>query len=150
MLFLNDRTQDITAHRPGDDAKGAAPSIRIIGKRRGCFNKARRKRQLRANGDKPFDALFPVDAHLGWSPFTWPVNLCGLAAATVPCGRDSSGLPIGLQMIAPWMRESSIIALDPRPHLFEGPGRTSSRNSLAVIAIWPSAPRLPLPPDPFR
>ncbi|TJV12872.1 MAG: amidase, partial [Mesorhizobium sp.] len=28
----------------------------------------------------------PVDAHLGWSPFTWPVNLCGLPAATVPCG----------------------------------------------------------------
>ncbi|TIS94877.1 amidase, partial [Mesorhizobium sp.] len=53
----------------------------------------------------------PVDAHLGWSPFTWPVNLCGLPAATVPCGRDSSGMPIGLQMIAPWMRESSIIAL---------------------------------------
>jgi Asp-tRNA(Asn)/Glu-tRNA(Gln) amidotransferase A subunit family amidase len=53
----------------------------------------------------------PVDAHLGWSPFTWPVNLCGLPAATVACGRDSSGMPIGLQMIAPWMRESSIIAL---------------------------------------
>ncbi|RWO47472.1 MAG: amidase [Mesorhizobium sp.] len=53
----------------------------------------------------------PVDAHLGWSPFTWPVNLCGLPAATVPCGRDSSGLPIGVQMIAPWMRETSIIAL---------------------------------------
>ncbi|MEP6565713.1 MAG: amidase family protein [Mesorhizobium sp.] len=53
----------------------------------------------------------PVDAHLGWSPFTWPVNLCGLPAATVPCGYDSSGMPIGLQMIAPWMRESSIIAL---------------------------------------
>jgi aspartyl-tRNA(Asn)/glutamyl-tRNA(Gln) amidotransferase subunit A len=53
----------------------------------------------------------PVDTHLGWSPFTWPVNLCGLPAATVPCGRDSSGLPIGLQMIAPWMRENSIIAL---------------------------------------
>jgi aspartyl-tRNA(Asn)/glutamyl-tRNA(Gln) amidotransferase subunit A len=46
-----------------------------------------------------------IDKHLGWSPFTWPVNLAGLPAASVPCGMDPDGLPIGLQMIAPWGRD---------------------------------------------
>ncbi len=50
----------------------------------------------------------PVDAHLGWSPFSWPVNLAGLPAATIPCGFDRDGLPIGLQIIAPWLDEARI------------------------------------------
>ena len=52
-----------------------------------------------------------VDEHFGWSPFTWPINLCGLPAATVPCGRDAAGLPIGLQIVAPWTQEASILRL---------------------------------------
>lgn len=50
-----------------------------------------------------------VDDHLGWSPFTWPINLVGLPAATVPCGFTPDGLPVGLQVIAPWGREDSIL-----------------------------------------
>jgi len=53
----------------------------------------------------------PVDAHLGWSPFTWPINLSGLPAATVPIGFDGDGLPIGLQIVAPWLREDRILQL---------------------------------------
>ncbi|WP_197279801.1 amidase [Rhodopseudomonas sp. AAP120] len=49
-----------------------------------------------------------VDPHLGWSPFTWPINLAGLPAATVPCGFDRDGLPIGLQIVAPWLDEPTI------------------------------------------
>jgi aspartyl-tRNA(Asn)/glutamyl-tRNA(Gln) amidotransferase subunit A len=49
-----------------------------------------------------------VDPHLGWSPFSWPINLAGLPAATVPCGFDEDGLPIGLQLIAPWLEEARI------------------------------------------
>jgi len=52
-----------------------------------------------------------VDGHLGWSPFTWPMNLSGLPAATVPCGFDRDGLPIGMQIVAPWFREDRILAL---------------------------------------
>ena len=48
-----------------------------------------------------------VDSHLGWSPFTWPINLAGLPAATMPCGCDRDGLPIGLQVVAPWLAEES-------------------------------------------
>lgn len=50
-----------------------------------------------------------VDPHLGWSPFTWPINLSGLPAATIPCGFDRQGLPIGLQIIAPWLAEATIL-----------------------------------------
>ncbi|MCW6510773.1 amidase [Lichenifustis flavocetrariae] len=50
----------------------------------------------------------PVDPHLGWSPFSWPMNLAGLPAATVPCGFDRDGLPIGLQIVAPWLGEAAI------------------------------------------
>jgi aspartyl-tRNA(Asn)/glutamyl-tRNA(Gln) amidotransferase subunit A len=50
----------------------------------------------------------PVDPHLGWSPFSWPINLAGLPAATIPCGFDRDDLPVGLQIIAPWLEESRI------------------------------------------
>lgn len=52
-----------------------------------------------------------VDPHLGWSPFTWPINLAGLPAATVPCGFDRDGLPIGLQIVAPWLDEPTIFKI---------------------------------------
>lgn len=49
----------------------------------------------------------PGDAPLGpngerwddWSPFTYPFNLTGQPAATVPCGFTSRGLPVGLQIV---------------------------------------------------
>ncbi len=50
----------------------------------------------------------PVDRHLGWSPFSWPINLAGLPAATIPCGFDHDGLPIGMQIVAPWLEEGRI------------------------------------------
>jgi aspartyl-tRNA(Asn)/glutamyl-tRNA(Gln) amidotransferase subunit A len=34
-----------------------------------------------------------------WSPFTYPFNLTGQPAATVPCGFTSGGLPVGLQVV---------------------------------------------------
>jgi aspartyl-tRNA(Asn)/glutamyl-tRNA(Gln) amidotransferase subunit A len=52
-----------------------------------------------------------VDPHLGWSPFSWPINLAGLPAANVPCGFDEDGLPIGLQIIAPWLDEPAIFRI---------------------------------------
>jgi aspartyl-tRNA(Asn)/glutamyl-tRNA(Gln) amidotransferase subunit A len=52
-----------------------------------------------------------VDRHLGWSPFSWPINLAGLPAATIPCGFDGNGLPIGLQIVAPWLGEPLILRI---------------------------------------
>ena len=61
-------------------------------------------------GVEAIDAV-AVDPHLGWSPFSWPINLAGLPAATVPCGFDADGLPIGLQIVAPWLDEATIFRI---------------------------------------
>ncbi|MEV6422685.1 amidase [Streptomyces sp. NPDC051662] len=36
----------------------------------------------------------------GWTPFTYPFNLTQQPAASVPCGVDEDGLPIGVQLVA--------------------------------------------------
>lgn len=38
---------------------------------------------------------------LDWTPYSCPFNLTQQPAATVPCGMTSSGLPVGLQIVAP-------------------------------------------------
>jgi aspartyl-tRNA(Asn)/glutamyl-tRNA(Gln) amidotransferase subunit A len=50
-----------------------------------------------------------TDRHLGWSPFSWPINLAGLPAITLPCGFDTHGLPIGMQIVGPWLAEDRIL-----------------------------------------
>jgi len=39
-------------------------------------------------------------------PFTFPFNLTGWPAASVPCGFNSEGLPIALQIVAPWRQDA--------------------------------------------
>ncbi len=38
-------------------------------------------------------------SYLGWTGFTYPFNLSGHPAATMPCGFTSDGLPVGLQLV---------------------------------------------------
>ena len=42
--------------------------------------------------------------------FTVPASLAGVPAMSVPAGFDSSGLPLGLQLIAPSFREDALVA----------------------------------------
>jgi aspartyl-tRNA(Asn)/glutamyl-tRNA(Gln) amidotransferase subunit A len=48
-------------------------------------------------------------APLDWTPFTFPFNLTGQPAATVPCGFDRNGLPVGLQIIGRWRDDSTVL-----------------------------------------
>lgn len=47
---------------------------------------------------------------IGVPAFTFPINMIGYPAASIPCGFDSKGLPVGLQMIGPPFSEETIIA----------------------------------------
>lgn len=49
----------------------------------------------------------PLSMYLG-DIYTVAVNLCGLPGITVPCGVDSKGLPIGIQMIGNCFEEKKI------------------------------------------
>jgi amidase len=49
--------------------------------------------------------------YIDWIAPTFLVTLCGLPAASVPCGCTSTGLPIGLQIIGPRFAEPQILRL---------------------------------------
>jgi aspartyl-tRNA(Asn)/glutamyl-tRNA(Gln) amidotransferase subunit A len=56
----------------------------------------------------PFSAKLPlgpdrvagekIDPHVEWT-FTWPFNLTGQPAVSIPCGWTNKGLPLGLQLV---------------------------------------------------
>ena len=50
----------------------------------------------------------PIQMYLG-DIYTISVNLAGLPGISLPCGMDSQGLPIGLQLIGDCFKEKNII-----------------------------------------
>jgi aspartyl-tRNA(Asn)/glutamyl-tRNA(Gln) amidotransferase subunit A len=46
---------------------------------------------------------------LGWSFFTYPFNLTGQPAASLPCGFTADGLPIGLQIVGRRHADASVL-----------------------------------------
>jgi Asp-tRNA(Asn)/Glu-tRNA(Gln) amidotransferase A subunit family amidase len=89
-------------------------------------------------------------------PMAYTFNLTGWPAGAVPCGIASDGLPVGLQVVAPWRRDDVCLAacaayeaLDPwrhrRPPAAElpGPGADTlpSDISMSQIAGSPAARR---------
>lgn len=50
----------------------------------------------------------PVSMYLN-DIYTIPVNLAGLPAASIPAGLSSSGLPVGLHLITPYLQEAKLL-----------------------------------------
>lgn len=46
-----------------------------------------------------------------WTPFTYPFNITGHPALSVPCGFSRRGLPIGLQVVGRRYEESTVVAV---------------------------------------
>lgn len=46
-----------------------------------------------------------------WYPYTYPFNLTGHPALSLPCGLSSNGLPIGLQLVARWHQDAYLLDL---------------------------------------
>ena len=51
-----------------------------------------------------------VHSFWGYTPFTYPVNMIGNPAASIPCGFSADGLPIGLHIIGRRGDEATVIA----------------------------------------
>lgn len=45
------------------------------------------------------------------TPFTYPINAIGLPGASIPCGFDGAGLPIGLHVVGRRFDEATILAI---------------------------------------
>jgi aspartyl-tRNA(Asn)/glutamyl-tRNA(Gln) amidotransferase subunit A len=44
-----------------------------------------------------------------WTPFTYPFNLTGQPAASIPCGFTQAGLPVGLHLVGPKFADALVL-----------------------------------------
>ena len=58
---------------------------------------------VKAIGGRPTPTMFDR------LPFTYPFNLTGQPAATVPCGFTAEGLPVGLQIVGRWHDDALVL-----------------------------------------
>ena len=47
---------------------------------------------------------------VSWVAYTYPINLCGLPAASIPCGFTRAGLPVGLHIVGKALHETDIFS----------------------------------------
>jgi Asp-tRNA(Asn)/Glu-tRNA(Gln) amidotransferase A subunit family amidase len=52
----------------------------------------------------------PADPYYDWIPFTYPFNLTGSPACSLPCGFTSGGLPVGLQVVGRRHADATVLA----------------------------------------
>ncbi|WP_311945538.1 amidase [Halomonas piscis] len=63
----------------------------------------------------PFEAghNVPPKGHfqdwVDWTPFSYPFNLTQQPAASLPCGLDNSGLPVGLHLVGPKFQDLKVM-----------------------------------------
>jgi len=55
------------------------------------------------------DGISLRDDKIGWQHFTYPFNLSGHPAASIPCGWDTKGLPIGMQIIGKRLDDITVL-----------------------------------------
>jgi aspartyl-tRNA(Asn)/glutamyl-tRNA(Gln) amidotransferase subunit A len=63
---------------------------------------------LEAGRVTPADGRFGDD-WINWSPYTYPFNLTGQPAASVPCGFSPDGLPLALQIVGPPRNDALVL-----------------------------------------
>jgi amidase len=81
----------------GDADAWITPTVATTAPRVGSF--------AHLDGEGVFRAAAPIGA------FTAPYNVSGQPAASVPAGRSSAGLPIGVQIVGPMQGDKTVLAL---------------------------------------
>jgi len=61
-----------------------------------------------ADGPQDMDQSAPVP-WARWTPFSYPFNITGQPAASIPCGWSKAGLPVGLQVIGPRFEDARVL-----------------------------------------
>jgi len=44
-----------------------------------------------------------------WTPYTYPFNITGQPAISIPCGFAPDGMPVGLQVVGPWGHDERVL-----------------------------------------
>jgi aspartyl-tRNA(Asn)/glutamyl-tRNA(Gln) amidotransferase subunit A len=64
---------------------------------------------FKAGDDYPEQISNGRTGYLSWTPFTYPFNITGQPTATLPCGFDRNGIPVGLQIIGNWRDDMKVL-----------------------------------------
>ncbi len=59
--------------------------------------------------DNPTEIAGKAVPPYGWIPFTYPFNMTGQPAASVPCGFTRDGLPVGLQIVGRRFDDATVL-----------------------------------------
>ena len=70
-----------------------------------------------------------ADLRSNWFPWTMPFNLTGHPAITLPCGADTEGLPIGLQIVGRFRADADLLRCAALFEATRGPLRFGSANA---------------------
>jgi aspartyl-tRNA(Asn)/glutamyl-tRNA(Gln) amidotransferase subunit A len=62
-----------------------------------------------AGNDHPGHIAGRATTYLSWTAFTYPFNITGQPAASVPCGFAANGLPVGLQIVGRWRDDATVL-----------------------------------------
>jgi aspartyl-tRNA(Asn)/glutamyl-tRNA(Gln) amidotransferase subunit A len=63
------------------------------------------------HGEIEIDGELAGTVRGAWYPFTFPLNLTGHPAISMPCGVTKAGLPVGLQIMTSWYQERFLLGV---------------------------------------